>query len=92
MPVTVGGNLSWTPAYTTQQTDSAALAQSTKRVFDAYALWTVNPSTKWRLSLSNIGPQGSLSTTTVIDGGQRQVIVSNGRTDLSVALRLEMRL
>ncbi len=92
MPVTVGGNLSWTPAYTTQQTDSTAQALSTKRVFDAYALWTVNPSTKWRLSLSNIGPQDSLSTSTVIDGGQRQVIVSNGRTDMSVALRLEMRL
>ena len=92
MPVTVGGNLSWTPAYTTQETGTTAQALSTKRVFDAYALWTVNPSTKLRLSLSNIGPQDSLSTTTVIDGGQRQVIVSNGRTDMSVALRLEMRL
>jgi len=92
LPLTVGGNLSWTPAYTTQETGTTAQALSTKRVFDAYALWTVNPSTKLRLSLSNIGPQDSLSTTTVIDGGQRQLIVSNGRTDMSVALRLEMRL
>ena len=92
LPVTIGGNLSWTPAYTTQETGTTAQALSTKRVFDAYALWTVNPSTKLRLSLSNIGPQDSLSTTTVIDGGQRQLIVSNGRTDMSVALRLEMRL
>ena len=92
MPVTVGGNFGWTPAYTTQQTAAAAQAVSTKRVFDAYALWTVNPTTKFRLSLSNIGPLDSLSTTTVIEGGQRQVVVSNGRTDMSVALRLEMRL
>ena len=92
MPVTVGGNLGWTPAYTTQQTDSTAQALSTKRVFDAYALWTVNPSTKLRLSLSNIGPQDSLSTTTIIESGLRQVVVNNGRTDMSVALRLEMRL
>ena len=92
MPLMVGGNFGWTPAYTTQQTDTAAQALSTKRVFDAYALWTVNPSAKLRLSLSNIGPQDSLSTTTVIEGGQRQVVISNGRTDMSVALRLEMRL
>ena len=92
MPVTVGGNFGWTPAYTTQQTAAAAQAVSTKRVFDAYALWTMNPTTKLRLSLSNIGPLDSLNTTTVIEGGQRQVVVSNGRTDMSVALRLEMRL
>ena len=92
MPVTVGGNFGWTPAYTTQQTITAAQSASTKRVFDAYALWTVNPSTKLRLSLSNIGPQDSLGTTTVVEGGQRQVVVSTGRTDMSVALRLEMRL
>jgi iron complex outermembrane receptor protein len=90
--LSVGGNLGWTPAYTTQQTDTTAQALSTKRVFDAYALWTVNPSTKMRLSLSNIGPRDSLSTTTVIEAGQRQVVVNNGRTDMSVALRLEMRL
>mgnify|MGYP001216170368 CR=1 FL=1 len=92
MPLTIGGNFGWTPAYTTQQTDSTAQALSTKRVFDAYALWTVNPTAKLRLSLSNIGPHDSLSTTTVIEGGQRQVVVSNGRTDMAVALRLEMRL
>ncbi len=92
MPLTVGGNFGWTPAYTTQQTDSTAQALSTKRVFDAYALWTVNSSAKLRLSLSNIGPQDSLSTTTVIEGDRRQVAINNGRTDMSVALRLEMRL
>jgi iron complex outermembrane receptor protein len=92
MPLTLGGNFGWTPAYTTQQTEATAQALSTKRVFDAYALWTINPSTKLRLSLSNIGPQDSVTATTVIEGGQRQVIVSNGRTDMSVALRLEMRL
>lgn len=92
MPLTIGGNFGWTPAYTTQQTDSTAQALSTKRVFDAYALWTVNSTAKLRLSLSNIGPRDSLTTTTVIEGGQRQVVISNGRTDMSVALRLEMRL
>ena len=92
MPLTLGGNLNWTPGYDTQLTLNQAQTLSTKHVLDAYALWTVNPSTKLRLSLSNLGPQDSLSSNTVIDAGLRQVVVSNGRTDLSVALRLEMRL
>lgn len=91
-PVTLGGNLNWTPGYDTQLTITQAQTLSTKRVFDAYALWTVSPSTKIRLSVSNIAPQDSLSSNTVIDAGLRQVVVSNGRTDMSVLLRLEMRL
>ena len=91
-PLTLGGNLNWTPGYDTQLTITQAQTLSTKRVFDAYALWTVSPSTKIRLSVSNIAPQDSLSSNTVIDAGLRQVVVSNGRTDMSVLLRLEMRL
>jgi outer membrane receptor for ferrienterochelin and colicins len=91
-PVTVGGNLNWTPGYDTQLTTTQAQTLSTKRVFDAYALWAVNPSTKLRLSVSNFASLDSLSSTTVIDAGRQQVVVSNGRTDMSVALRLEMRL
>ena len=91
-PVTFGGNLNWTPGYDTQLTVTQAQTLSTKRVFDAYALWTVNPSTKLRLSISNIGPQDAVTGNTVIEAGQRQVVVTNARTDMSVALRLEMRL
>ena len=91
-PLTIGGNLNWTPGYDTQLTITQAQTLATKRVFDVYALWTVNPSTKLRLSLSNIAPQDSVSSYTVIDAGLRQAVASNGRTDMSVALRLEMRL
>ena len=91
-PVSIGGNLGWTPAYTTQQTDIQSQALSTRRVFDAYALWTISSSAKLRLSLANIAPIDHLTQTSVIDGGLRQVVLSSGRTDMSVALRLEMRL
>lgn len=91
-PLTVGGNLNWTPGYDTQLTVTQAQTLSTKRVFDAYALWTVNPSTKLRLSLSNLAPRDSLSSNAVVDAGLRQVVLTNARTDMSVALRLEMRL
>ena len=91
-PVSIGGNLGWTPAYTTQQTDIQSQALSTRRVFDAYALWTISPSAKLRLSLANIVPVDQLTQTTVVESGLRQVVLSTGRSDMSVALRLEMRL
>ncbi len=92
LPVSVGGNIAWTPAYTTQQSDTQLQKISTKRVYDAYALWTVNPLAKLRLSLSNISPIDGLTTGITLADGQRQTIFSTARTDMSVALRLEMRL
>ena len=49
VPLTIGGNFAWTPGYETQLSDQQLQRLSTKRVFDAYALWTINPSTKLRL-------------------------------------------
>jgi outer membrane receptor for ferrienterochelin and colicins len=60
--VSVGGNIGWTPAYTTQITDTQLQKISTKRVYDAYALWNINASTKLRLSLSNIAPIDATTT------------------------------
>ena len=91
-PVSIGGNIAWTPAYTTQQSDTQLQKTSTRRVYDAYALWTVNSLAKLRLSLSNISPIDGLNTGVTLADGQRQTIVSTGRTDMSVALRLEVRL
>jgi outer membrane receptor for ferrienterochelin and colicins len=90
--VSVGGNIGWTPAYTTQITDTQLQKISTKRVYDAYALWNINASTKLRLSLSNIAPIDATTTGVTLADGQRQTVISDGRTDMSVALRLEMRL
>ena len=92
VPVSIGASMAWTPAYTTNLTDTQLQKLSTKRVYDAYALWTLDPSTKLRLSLSNIGPIDALTTGVTLADGQRQTVVSTGRTDMSVALRLEMRL
>ena len=91
-PITVGGNFAWVPGYETQLTADQYQKLSTKRVFDAFALWTINPTTKLRLSFSNLGPIDTVTTTSTIDAGQRQTIVSVGKTALSTALRLEMRL
>ena len=92
VPLMIGGNFGWTPAYSTQLTESQSQVLSTKRVFDAFALWTVTPSTKIRFTLSNIAPIDSITQTTVFDAGLKQYVLSNGRTDVSAAIRLEMRL
>ncbi|MFN3630140.1 MAG: TonB-dependent receptor plug domain-containing protein, partial [Casimicrobiaceae bacterium] len=91
-PLAVGGTVAWTPAYETQLTETLRQRLSTKRVFDAYAVWNFNATTRLRLSVSNIAPLDVITTQTQIEDAIRLTTVSNGRTDTSYALRLEMRL
>ena len=92
VPLMIGGNFGWTPAYSTQLTESQSQVLSTKRVFDAFALWTITPATKIRFTVSNIAPINSITQTTIFDAGLKQYVLSSGRTDMSAAIRLEMRL
>ncbi|MGL5001578.1 MAG: TonB-dependent receptor plug domain-containing protein, partial [Casimicrobium sp.] len=91
-PLSFGGNFAWTPAYTSQRSEDQINKVSTKRVFDAYALYRIDSRTNVRFSLSNIAPVDSVSESTTFSEGLRRFAISNGRTDMSVALRLEMRL
>ncbi len=91
-PLSFGGNFAWTPAYTSQRSEDQVSKLSTKRVFDAYALYRVDARTNVRVSLSNIAPAHAITESTTFSEGLRRFAVSSGRTDMSVALRLEMRL
>jgi outer membrane receptor for ferrienterochelin and colicins len=91
-PLSFGGNFAWTPAYTAQRSEDQISKLSTKRVFDAYALYRIDSRTNVRLSLSNIAPTDSVGENTSFSEGLRRFAISNGRTDMSAALRLEMRL
>ena len=91
-PLTVGGNFNWIPPYTVQQTDIQSQSYELTRVVDAYALWTFNPSTKLRLSLSNVVPRNYVTASSIVAGGQAQTVVANGPTYRVVGLRLEMKL
>lgn len=91
-PLSFGGNFAWTPAYTSQRSEDQISKVSTKRVFDTYALYRVDSRTNVRLSLSNIAPTDSVNEGTSFSEGLRRFSISNGRTDISVALRLEMRI
>lgn len=89
---TVGGNLNWIPPYAVQQSLTQNQAYNLRRVIDAYALYTVNTATKLRFTVSNLAPRDYITTSSIIDSGQRQTVVSNGPTSTNVAMRLEMRL
>ncbi|MCX8097575.1 MAG: TonB-dependent receptor [Casimicrobiaceae bacterium] len=88
----LGGTLALTPAYETQLTETLRQRVSTRRVFDAYVLWNIDARTRLRLSASNLLPLEQITTSTLIEEGLRQLTQTRGRTDTSVALRLEMRL
>jgi iron complex outermembrane receptor protein len=92
LPLTLGGNFNWIPPYTVQQTDLQSQSYQLTRVVDAFALLAIDPSTRLRLSLSNIVPRNYVTGSSIIAGGQNQTVVSNGPSYRVVSLRLEMRL
>ena len=92
VPMTVGGNFSWVPPYSVQETDVQTQSYELTRVVDAYALWTIDKKTKLRLSLSNVVPRNYATTNSIVAGGQAQTVVANGPTYRVVGLRFEMKL
>lgn len=91
-PWTLGGTLNFTPDYRTQITDVQAQETGLKRIVDAYALWQIDPRTRLRISLSNLVPANSTSTSSIVVGPQLQTVHTSGRSDTVVALRMELRL
>lgn len=88
LPVTVGANLNWTPGYTTRLSENQWLVQGVKRVVDAYALWTVNPQARVRLSANNLGPQDAFSSSEVAG----ELAQTTAETRVNWRLQLELKL
>jgi iron complex outermembrane receptor protein len=92
LPLTLGGNVNYTPAYEIQQTELQLTNLDKKRVADAFALWTFNPSLGVRLSATNLAPldyfTGSVITT------DKAVITSRsgGPSYTQWQVRVEMKL
>ena len=93
-PLTLGGNLNWTPAYNTQLSAVQAATQSRKFGADAYGLWVFNPTQQLRLTLSNLAPRDFVTSASQIDtsAGVRETSVTTAPTYLNVQLRLEIKL
>ena len=91
-PLTVGGNLNYTPVIVIRQIDEQQVRQGRKRVTDAYALWRFGPLASARLSLSNAGPLDyETGSTVLLDKGGWQTQDTVAKSYTTVTLRGELR-
>jgi iron complex outermembrane receptor protein len=88
LPLTIGGNLNITPGYTTRLSDTQWLVQSAKRVVDAYALWTINPAMRVRVTASNLLQQDAESVSLI--GSESADTVSSTFVNWRVQLELKL--
>jgi hypothetical protein len=75
-----------------QQTATQRLSYSTKRSFEAFGTWDVNPALKLRLGATNLRPLAYSTLTSIDSGNLRDTSqdINRGRTQWS--LRVEMKL
>jgi outer membrane receptor for ferrienterochelin and colicins len=92
LPLTLGGNFNWNPAYDTRRTDQQWAYQGAKRVVDLYGLWKVSPSTGLRLTVSNLTPLAYVTGSTFRSGGQYESATTTARNWRNIQLRLEMKI
>jgi len=96
VPLTLGGNVNWVPSTTTRIEADQTVNTSSKQVWDAYALWTLNPNTGLRLLGSNLNPRDYANTSTndsVIAGvTERTRQRTVGPSFVNWQLRLELKL
>ena len=98
VPITMGGNVNWVPGYTTRLDVDQTTTVSTKRVWDAFVLWTVNPAFGVRVLGSNLDPREYLTTnvngsTNVLSGAnERTTSQSFSGSYINWQLRLELKL
>lgn len=91
-PLTLGGNLGWTPAYRTQVSADQATSVGVRRPFDAYALWVLGPAAQVRLNVGNLLADDDLTTRTLRTGAltQQSRTVTTTYTTARVALELKL--
>lgn len=91
VPLTIGGNLNWTPAYAVHQADAQWAYQGIKRVIEVYALWRIDADTRVRLSANNLLRDDYSTASRMIYDGVDQTATTVKKTYRSVAVRLEAR-
>ncbi len=98
LPFTLGGNVNWVPGYTTRLDVDQTTSVTTKRVWDVYTLWTINPTTGLRLLGSNLDPRQYIttgvngSTNVVNNATERTTSQSFSNNYTNWQLRLELKL
>jgi outer membrane receptor for ferrienterochelin and colicins len=89
LPLSTGVSLAFTPAYSTQQTQTQSLEQSRSRGLDVFALWSFNRSLSLRLSANNLAPLDN-QTQTLLSSGYNSSSQRSGRTNFGAALEVKL--
>ena len=92
IPLTLGGNVNWTPAYYTQSSATQLSYTGVKRQLDVYGLWKFSPNLQLRLSANNLRANDYLANTVATPGGIYRVDNVDAKTYTTYTLRLEMKL
>jgi len=96
VPLTLGGNVNYVPGGTTRLEADQTVSISSKQVWDAYALWTLNPNAGLRLLGSNLSARDFATTNTndsLIAGVTERTSQRNvGPSFVNWQLRLELKL
>jgi outer membrane receptor for ferrienterochelin and colicins len=97
LPLTIGGNLNWTPAYDTRVSEDQTAYQGRKLIVDAYALWAFSPTVQLRVTASNLAPRdyltgGSLDFDNLGNVPVRETSTTTAPTYLNLQIKLEIKL
>jgi outer membrane receptor for ferrienterochelin and colicins len=92
LPLTVGGNYNWTPAYVIQSTLAQLNTTGAKRQLDVYGLWKFSANTQLRLAMNNLLPYDALSGSTVNAGGLDTTTNTTAKTYTTYTLKLELKI
>lgn len=92
IPLTVGGNINWTPAYEIQSSNVQINQTGIKRQVDLYGLWKFNPNLQVRLSANNLRANDYLSGSIVNSDTLNRIDYNTSKTYTTWTLRIEMKL
>ncbi len=91
LPLTLGGNLTWTPGYVVQKSVNQSYLQGSKRVLDVYGLWRFRPEAQLRVTLSNALRYDYLTGDGQTFGTAQELAQTVDKTYPSLSARLELR-
>jgi iron complex outermembrane receptor protein len=92
MPLTLGGNLNWTPPTLVQTSETELVSTGMKRQLDLYGLWKFSANTQLRISGNNLLPRRYDGARVVETADLVQALDTQRRTYTTVGVRLETKI
>jgi iron complex outermembrane receptor protein len=92
MPLTVGGNLNWTPLTLVRTSGTELVTTGMKRQIDLYGLWKFSANTQLRISANNLLPRRYESDRLVETPDLLQALDTGRRTYTTLGVRLETKI